>query len=122
MLWDLSLWHSLVKLRLHSESTVFLLDAAASELGQSVRCFSRATDHIKTYEVPKEDAAKGKKRRKRQVKEGQAPPKQTKLNLKTYKWHNITHYSQDVDEAGPTDAYDTRCMRNLTDVFTFLIS
>ena len=96
MLWDLVYWHALVKLRLHSQSTVLLLDAATSEVGRSVRRFRRVTDHIETYDLPQDDAAKAKKRRKKKQTDDQDPEvptkkrvcKPAKLNLTMYKWHS----------------------------------
>lgn len=116
MLWDLVYWHALVKLRLHSQSTVLLLDAATSEVGRSVRRFRRVTDHIETYDLPQDDAAKAKKRRKKKQTDDQDPEvptkkrvcKPAKLNLTMYKWHSISHYPEDVPYTGPLDLDSTQ--------------
>ena len=113
MLWNIALWHSLVKMCLHSQSTVVLLDGATSEVGRSVRRFCRHTDHIETYELPQEGAARVRQKRKKQKIDDQdqdktetkSAPKQLKLNLTTYKWHSIGHYPADVPYVGTLDLH-----------------
>ncbi|KAI0263908.1 hypothetical protein BC834DRAFT_970987 [Gloeopeniophorella convolvens] len=75
MLFVLSTWHAYAKLRLHSESTLKCMEAVTTALGAIVRRFARTT--CKTYkakDLPREEAARSARRRRRQTgQDGDAP-------------------------------------------------
>jgi hypothetical protein len=58
LLWLLLLWHSLAKLRLHTESTVNILEGTGSQLGRAARRFAKECEEIETYELPSEVGAR----------------------------------------------------------------
>ena len=105
MLWNLLLWYSLVKLRLQSKSTVFLLRAAVTRVGASVRKFQRETAHLDTKKLPKDEKSRGTKRRK---KDDGVYTQKVPLSLYTLKWHNMVHACDDVPEVGPSDLMNTQ--------------
>ena len=136
MLWYLCLWHSLVKLRLQSETTVLMLECVTTDVGAAVRRFCRISEAaIKTYELPADEAARGKRdaakrasraaqeddssasagmKRKRTAAEDDEPAPKRKprkpvvLSLKTFKFHNMGHYAAEIPRTGPTDNGSTQ--------------
>jgi len=59
LLFRLSEWHALAKLRLHSDDSLARLDHALKKLGAQVRRFQRKTcKAFKTYELPNEATAR----------------------------------------------------------------
>ena len=52
MLWYLQLWYSLVKLRLQSKSTIFLLSAVVHHVEDSVHKFQQLTEYLDTQQLP----------------------------------------------------------------------
>lgn len=119
-------WHGLAKLRLHTDHTLAYLDRVTTELGEQLRVFKRRTcAAYKTGELPRETAAR--KRRKARpktklktqpmkpepllVKEKitQPKPKQKlkEFNLNTYKTHSLGDYVDMIKKYGTTDSYST---------------
>lgn len=67
LLFVLAHWHGLAKLRLHTDTTLDILDQLTSELGDQFRSFvSRVCDQVETKELPREYQAR--KRREAQRK------------------------------------------------------
>ncbi|KAJ3552779.1 hypothetical protein NM688_g3974 [Phlebia brevispora] len=130
MIWFLLVWHALAKLRLHTEATVRIFRGATTQLGRAVRKFERACAPLDTQELPKETTARGKhmagkamtKEKAKSVgNQGtrvdgapgmQAAPalakKTKKLNLRTFKWHDLPHFPDQITLVGPTDIYSTQ--------------
>ncbi|THG95202.1 hypothetical protein EW026_g6403 [Hermanssonia centrifuga] len=106
LLWDLAVWHALAKLRLHTDTSLSILDQATTNVGTSVRRFARACANIDTRELPREEAARGR----REVAKGKvvAGKKQKKLNLQTFKWHDMGHVVSMIRKCGTTDGYSTQ--------------
>lgn len=116
LLFSLADWHALAKLRLHTDATLELLRSATTTLGTRLRYFVK---HIcplyDTRELPKEEAARAR-RRKRKTKDAAQPvskvatggPKQKLLNLSTYKLHALGDYVTSVILFGTTDSYSTQ--------------
>lgn len=76
MLFELATWHSLAKLRLHSESTLTILERATRTLGDAMRTFLRKVcpDYV-TKELPKETASRQRRKAARAAKASpKAPP------------------------------------------------
>ncbi|KAF7800284.1 hypothetical protein EIP86_011532, partial [Pleurotus ostreatoroseus] len=119
------LWHGLAKLRMHTETTVDLLDGLTTHLGDNVRKFKRAVDPIDTRELGKEAAARIRREKARLAKEKggtKAAAAETstsesvtyskrnirKFNDKTFKIHNPLHTVEDIKEFGPTEIFSTQ--------------
>lgn len=113
MLWNIAVWHALGKLRLHTEKTVQILEAVTTELGRSVRRFKKESAYLDTRELPKEEAARGRRKAALSAAKGAPTPasmgkKHKTLNLSTIKWHSAGYIGQDVRDVGPTDIYSTQ--------------
>ena len=121
LLYRMAQWHSLAKLRMHTDSTVTYFDNLTTELGQVMRDFEKFTcSEYNTVELPKETAARI--RRQAQTAQGttgataasQQPAPATAgkrgrtLNLFTYKWHALGDYAATIKQFGTTDSYSTQ--------------
>jgi hypothetical protein len=141
LLFRLAEWHALAKLRLHTESTLALMESVTAALGCELRRFRSTTcSAFHTMELPKETAARGRKASKKTAKAAsdstalptQAPqtsaapetissettpeivPKKKKrrtLNLSTYKVHALGDYVRTIRMFGTTDSYSTQTVR-----------
>lgn len=61
-------WHALAKLRMHSDSTLVLLEELTIEFGKLIRQFrDLSCTQFQTVELPKETAARNRQQAKRQV-------------------------------------------------------
>ncbi|KAK7442067.1 hypothetical protein VKT23_016343 [Stygiomarasmius scandens] len=124
LLFDLNAFHSFAKLRLHSDTSLSMLDDYTTNLGKSLRAFEKLSAHYDTKELPKEvethqkrktnkkkkDAAKGKgKRKANDDSEVIATSANVKrFNLRTYKIHALGHYVHFIRLFGTTDNYSTQ--------------
>lgn len=98
LLYKAAEWHALAKLRMHTDSTLDLLDAVTREFGRIMRQFrDKTSDAFHTVELPGEAA---KKRGARSSKK--------KLNLNTYKFHSLGDYVATIRLFGTTDSYSTQ--------------
>ena len=60
LLFELTIWHGLSKLRLHTESTVQALESSTTRLGIVLRKFQSMTcTEFVTHNLPSEEAARG---------------------------------------------------------------
>jgi hypothetical protein len=126
LLWELSLWHALAKLCIHTETTVTILKVTMTNLGITVRCFEKSCRDINTHKLPKEvvacmqqDAkASASGHKNKQVASGL---KKKTLNLKTFKWHAIGHLPYFICHYSTSDSYSTQVVRltNVTSMFAF---
>ncbi len=67
-------WHALAKLRMHTDSSLDLLDEVTKEFGELMRRFQRSTcAKYATVELPREKAA----RKRRQTRRSLGGPKST---------------------------------------------
>ncbi|PSR74642.1 hypothetical protein PHLCEN_2v9671, partial [Hermanssonia centrifuga] len=108
LLWDLAVWHALAKLRLHTDSTLRVLEKATTYLGSSVRRFARACDDIDTRELPHEEAARGRRQTAKGKGTTTTGKKRKTLNLQTSKWHDLGHVPARIRSSGTTDNYSTQ--------------
>ena len=92
-------WHALAKLRLHTETTLGLLEAVMKEFGCLMWQFrDKTSDEFNTVELPcRANAHKG----------GSYGPKKRTLNLNTYKFHALADYVATIRLFGTTDSYLT---------------
>ena len=109
-------YHSLAKLREHTDTTRRIFKHAITLLGRSMRKFVRISANVDTYELPSEEAARGRRdvalatkgKGSKRTREGEVIKKRKQLNLKRPKWHLIGHYPEDILDIGPTDCYSTQ--------------
>jgi hypothetical protein len=120
MLFRLAEWHALAKLRMHTDTTLARMEIVTSILGKVLRHFRDvACAAFSTVELPKEAAARGRKRVRRQKEQNpseQPPPlppavpkrKKKMLSLSTYKLHSLPDYARTIRMFGTTDSYSTQ--------------
>ncbi|KAF5351441.1 hypothetical protein D9758_013515 [Tetrapyrgos nigripes] len=130
LLFDMAALHCLAKFRLHSDTTLQMLDNATTELGRSLRKFEeKVCKSYGTKELPKETAARGRKKANAVEKEkgrsakGKGKQKATgeedetvtspgarqrTFSLDTYKIHAIGYYATFIPRVGATDSYSTQ--------------
>ena len=130
LLFELSTWHGLAKLRLHTETTVQDLKNSTARLGDYLRNFQKTVcPEYATYNLPSEEVA----RRRRQIRKATVPKsthvyadsgsdedeakkkkkkkKQRKLRQFTfdsYKLHSLGGYAKAIRQFGTTDNYNTQ--------------
>lgn len=98
LLYKAAEWHALAKLRMHSDSTLNLLEAVTREFGRLMRQFrDKTAEKYNTVELPSETARK----------RGTGPSKK-ELNLNTYKFHALGDYVATIRLFGTTDSYSTQ--------------
>lgn len=141
LLWACAVWHALAKLRVHTESTLSALEASTTLLGDSARRFSKECEkpQYDIRELPAEESARHRRKDREQQKknsktkcsqsttthtqkprntkgkEKDSGPKQKRLNLQTFKWHNLGHYAAAIRRFGPTDGYSTQIVSSPPD-------
>lgn len=106
------MWHGLSKLRMHTTSTLRLLEEWNTIYGQLARRFQRQTSTIKTFETPTEIAARHRRHEMAVAKSGgalttstQSTPKAKAFSLNTFKHHIRTHYVDFIRSMGTSDSY-----------------
>ena len=93
-------WHALAKLRMHTDSTLDLLQDATRELRPLIRQFrDKTSDEFDTVELPSKTGTE---------KRGGSSSKKKKLNLNTYKFHSLGDYVATIRLFGTTDSYLTQ--------------
>ena len=116
LLFELAMWHSFGKLRLHTETTLNDFDNCTTRLGKILRRFRRdVCPKFCTFDLPRESAARARRRNTRKGKqkqnnngsEGNAP-KQRTFNMSTYKLHALGDYVRTIWLFGTTDNYSTQ--------------
>lgn len=121
LLFLMATFHTYVKLRLHTDSTVESLELVTTALCQALRRFStEVCPRYQTKELPHEVAARvqqetsAKKKRKllshnEYATSGpSAPPKKKEFNMNTMKIHSLPDYPAHIRRFGTTDFYTTQ--------------
>jgi hypothetical protein len=126
LLFELSTWHGLAKLRLHTETTVKDLEHSTARLGNILREFKkRVCSAYKTTELPSEEAARVRRKASAAKKlDGQPTQSMSKVpsttqtaihpcryrtfNLNTYKIHSLGHYARAIRLYGTADNYTSQ--------------
>ncbi|GJJ13554.1 hypothetical protein Clacol_007809 [Clathrus columnatus] len=117
LLFTLSYWHGLAKLRMHTDTTIGLLDDLTSNLGKSLRFFQNIVcPNFETFDTPAEKAAQARARMRTSQKAGtdismpesRSSPKRRIFNMKTFKIHELGYYVSDILSFGTTDSYSTQ--------------
>jgi len=114
-------WHALAKLRMHTDSSLDLLEKLTTEFGQLMRQFRDLTcTEFTTMELPKEAAARARRTQQQVGHTGTAQPtepaqqRRTKcLNLSTIKFHFLGDYVAWIRRMGTTDSYSTQLVCKL---------
>jgi hypothetical protein len=71
LLYRLAEWHALAKLRMHTDPTLSFFDSVTTILGQELRRFCRTVcSAYATKDLPKETAARARKKTTRSGKDG----------------------------------------------------
>ncbi len=116
LLFECANWHALAKLRLHTDATLSIFEAATQHMYQMFRRFARTTcmRHT-TRELPKESAARLRREQAEQAKSGTTKDtehvarKQMKFNVvNTFKFHSLGDYVEYIKRSGPSDNYTTQ--------------
>jgi hypothetical protein len=112
-------WHSLAKLRMHTDITLDIMDDVTTSLGKAFREFqTKVCPAYQTYELPREEAARYRRKSKKATQGENSsaqsnPPAKPKarvkreLNIQTYKFHSLGDYVETIRRYGTTDSYTT---------------
>lgn len=120
LLFRLSEWHALAKLRIHTDETLTLLQQSLQRLGDQLRHFQRDTcPAFHTHELPMEAAQRQRKeaadlkagRRKKELRSALLPKR---FNLNTYKFHALGDYDRMIRMFGTTDSFSTQVVSCFT--------
>jgi hypothetical protein len=127
LLFRLAHWHALAKLRMHTDSTLSLLESTTTVLGRELRKFRDLTCALfQTVELPSEAAARERRKERThalanpescpptsRLPKAQPSKRRAKsLNLFTYKLHALGDYVQTIRLFGTTDSYSTQIVRS----------
>lgn len=131
LLFELATWHSLAKLRLHTDSTLDALQNSTTRLGILLRKFESTTcAEFVTKELPSEEAARGRRKAAKAKKKGQSnasmsekqrgkqratssgPAHPRNFALSTYKLHCLADYPCAIRRFGTTDGLSSQIVSN----------
>jgi hypothetical protein len=141
-------WHSLAKLRLHTDQTLQELQTSTVALATKFKDFKRTCASYTTYELPKErekhQRAKAKKPAKVSKRANSPKPtesarssaksdqvteeaddstnarKEATFNLSTYKYHALGDYVATIKKYGTTDSYSTELVSSREQIILFI--
>jgi hypothetical protein len=126
LLFELATWHSLAKLRLHTETNVRDLENSTSRLGDLLRQFQNdVSPGYQTFDLPTEEAARARRKAaslKKKTSSAEVVMKATdkgkskqvgsrksrKFNLVTYKTHALGAYAKAIRLYGSPDNYNSQ--------------
>ncbi|KAG8727018.1 hypothetical protein FRC11_014046, partial [Ceratobasidium sp. 423] len=113
VLFSLTRWHALAKLRLHTSATLKHLANETVNLGKQLRKFQTATADFEVYETPRELRARQRQAMARAQQHNTTNPqpitrKRCQLNLNTPKFHALGHYVAIIAQNGTTDSFSTQ--------------
>jgi len=124
LLYTLAYWHGLAKMRLHTESSLALLETATTRLGAELRRFDAVTSQaFDTRETTAEASARGRAAARRLAKKtpssmpqkphpSMAGRRRRRFNLRTIKTHSLGDYVRTIRRFGTTDSYNTQIVSN----------
>jgi hypothetical protein len=112
-------WHTLAKMRLHTDSTLAWLDESTKAFGKQIRRFQSYTcSFFDTRELPQEEAARSRRQQKKKftnpspLAPAPATPsagtKKKIFNLVLIKLHALGDYVKTIKTFGTTDSYSTQ--------------
>jgi hypothetical protein len=148
LLFKLAQWHALAKLRMHTDSTVTMLQQTTVELGKAMRQFrDKTATSFATFDLPQEQQARTRRRKKADARRHQAasqsgqPQAETSstsrqpraetsstsarkpqmLNLNTYKYHSLGDYAPTIPSYATSDNYSTQIVRPLALLSVYIV-
>jgi len=128
LLYRFAQWHALAKLRMHSETTLSVLDETFKTLSRQLRRFRDLTcPAFTTVELPKEKAAR-ERNAARQGSNSRSGDAETggrrakRFNLSTYKFHAMGDYVRSIRLFGTTDSFTTQIVREFEFLLFLLVS
>ncbi|KAJ7214847.1 hypothetical protein GGX14DRAFT_359943, partial [Mycena pura] len=112
-------WHGLAKLRLHNTTTLELFRKATTDLGDVIRRFEQQTREVKTFELPKEQRARDRRKPKKTAVDPVTAATATmaavktvllqkKLNIETPKAHALGYYVSMIQDTNTADSCSTQ--------------
>lgn len=106
----------MAKLRMHTDSTLAILDGLTTKLGEQLRSFKALTDNLDLKETTKEYMARRKRDVSRAARAGlDEPPESSRksrsFNLNTPKMHSPGDYVPQIRNLGPIDNHSTQAVR-----------
>jgi hypothetical protein len=124
LLFLLAFWHGLAKFRMHTKTSLDLLDNVTTHLGKQMRLFTSVTCAAFSIRELRKEAIARTNRAKLSVtqKKSSAPShpianvsekqasqhrKAKSFNLNTYKLHSLGDYVATIRRFGTTDSYST---------------
>ena len=115
LLFLLATWHAYAKLRLHTDTTLEMMETVGIALCQALRQFATVTcSRYSTKELPREAYARTARQREkaRRSKGKRSQPKTAskdkRFNMTTIKLHCIPDYVPAIRKYGTTDSYSTQ--------------
>jgi hypothetical protein len=114
LLYRFAQWHALAKLRMHSETTLSVLDETFKRLSRQLRQFRDLTcTAFNTMELPKETAARERNAARQRPGfdnpyPGSGGRKAKKFNLNTYKFHAMGDYLLTIRLFGTIDSFTSQ--------------
>ncbi|KIK32965.1 hypothetical protein CY34DRAFT_45160, partial [Suillus luteus UH-Slu-Lm8-n1] len=114
LLFTMSHWHGLAKLRMHSDITLEILNQQTTHLGEQFHHFSdKVCAAYQTMELDREVGARSRRQAKDMTGQIQDPPvpkqprRKKHFNIQTYKFHVLGDYVSSIRQFGTTDSYST---------------
>lgn len=109
LLFSCAYWHALAKLRMHTDQTLALLDAATISLSEQIRHFqNNICPNFNTRELQREADARDRKARKGgSTTVGSATRRIKALDMNTYKYHALGDYADTIRKYGTSDLIST---------------
>ncbi|KAF7422998.1 hypothetical protein PC9H_011162 [Pleurotus ostreatus] len=113
LLFALSTWHALAKLRLHTNTTLRLLREATVDIGNLLRKFSDTVcPAYTTKDLPCEAEARARKARKMDSTSlnttASTTTKLRSFNMNTYKMHALGDYANTIQQLGTSESWSTQ--------------
>lgn len=111
LLFTCAYWHALAKLRMHTDQTLALLDAATISLSKQFQHFQdNICPNFNTRELQREADARDRKTKKKEgssTATGPATRRIRTINLNSYKYHALGDYADTIRKYGTTDLFST---------------
>ncbi|KAI0722803.1 hypothetical protein C8Q76DRAFT_766928 [Earliella scabrosa] len=134
MLFELSNWHALAKLRMQHDVTINNLELGTGHMYAAIRTFAQTTcEKYTTHELPAESDARTRRQRAKQTssaaRKGKTPANHARQSepsedaaaptsrrvvhftvMESIKYHALGDYVEYIRRSGPTDNTNTQCV------------
>lgn len=122
LLYQLSEYHSLAKLRMHTETTLQYWEQVIISLTHCLREFQHSSQELNPKETPTERNTRVRRTQKRQREKEttwvDTSSQVRTLNLNTYKFHAICDGPASVRQFGTLDSYSTQIVSTVLAYFS----